>query len=125
MARILLIENHSSLGRLIGLYLLDAGYEVSKVETPEEAEGRLADPSHPDVIVFNTGLPPEQKSAFIYGWRQRAPGTKILEISEDPLIVAPGASTLERVGAADAYLTTPFDFARISEVITECLGQET
>ena len=61
-----------------------------------------------DVVVFNTGLSPQLKSDFIYGWREVVPTIKILEISEEPLIKSAAGIDMQKVGAPDAYLAIPF-----------------
>jgi CheY-like chemotaxis protein len=81
--RILLVENLERMGHLIALCLIDCGYEVAKVGSPEEVSERLAEQDH-DLVVFNTGLPAEQKSAFIRRWREEKPAVKVLEIPTSP-----------------------------------------
>jgi len=104
----LLVENQSSLGRFVGMALMEAGYAVSKVSTPEEVGPMLA-PSPPDLIIFNTGLAVEDKSMFIYTWREQVPALKVLEISEEPLIKT-GASSIDlaTLDAPNAILSIPF-----------------
>src|SRR6185295_4482891 len=118
--RILLVENLATMGHVIGAYLMDAGFEIARVTTPDEATERL-DLAPPDLIIFNTGMPAEMKSSYINQWRARAPATKILEISEYPLIIAPTINPSD-VGAADMYVPIPFDFDRLPEFVAECLA---
>ena len=121
MPRILLVENNTLLGRLLGVYLLEAGYEVARVSQPEETAGRLLD-SRPDLIIFNTGLPPEEKSRYIHGWRELAPEARVLEISESPLITDTSDVDLERLGKPDACLPMPLDFDLLVETVADSLA---
>jgi DNA-binding response OmpR family regulator len=121
MTHILIVESALFLGRVVGLTLLDAGFQVALVKEPEDVLERLQE-NPPQLIVFNTGLPAEAKSAFIRSWREQAPDVKVLEISENPLIIASPSSSLD-VGRADRYLTTPFRWERLPDVVRECLGE--
>ena len=118
--RILLVENLATMGHVIGAYLMDAGFEIARVTTPDEATERL-ELQQPDLIIFNTGLPAELKSSYINRWRAVAPATKILEISEYPLIVAGGSLLASEIGAADMYVQIPFDFDKLPDFVAECL----
>ena len=118
--RILLVENLATMGHVIGAYLMDAGFEIARVRTPDEATERLG-LQQPDLIIFNTGMAAEMKSSFINQWRGIAPATKILEISEYPLIISPTVQPSE-VGAADMYVGIPFDFDRLPEFVEESLA---
>jgi DNA-binding response OmpR family regulator len=109
------------MGHLIAVCLIDAGYEVARVNTPEEVSERIASQDH-NLIVFNTGLPVEQKSSFIRGWREERPGIKVLEISNVPYIWRP--MPIGEVGAADRYLPIPFDLEKLGAVVEECLSEQ-
>ena len=121
--QILLIENVSGLGRVLGISLLEAGYAVSKVNQPEDVEARIVN-SPVDVVVFNTGLAAQLKSDFIHGWRQVAPTIKILEISEEPLIKSAAGIDMEKVGAPDGYLAIPFLIEELPNAVESLLKGE-
>jgi DNA-binding NtrC family response regulator len=120
VARILLVENNSLLGRLLSMYLLDDGHEVSRVNGASETQERLLDSSL-DLIIFNTGLPAEEKARFINSWREVAPTVSVLEISVSPLIIANAGTDFDAVGKPDAYLPIPLDFDALPDVIKDCL----
>nr|ANA08033.1 hypothetical protein 5G4_004 [uncultured bacterium 5G4] len=82
---------------------------------------RIASQDH-NLIVFNTGMPAEQKSAFIRRWREERPGIKVLEISNLPYIWHP--IPIGEVGAADRYLPIPFDLEKLTTVVEECLNEQ-
>jgi DNA-binding NtrC family response regulator len=121
MSRILLIENQTRLGVFMGMRLMDAGHDVGKVETPDLVAERLSS-GPPDVIVFNTGLPAREKADFISSWREACPRVKILEVSENPLIIGRQTEDLERVGAPDAFLEIPFDFSDLIVAVDDLMA---
>ncbi|HWO72382.1 MAG TPA: hypothetical protein VNN21_02385, partial [Dehalococcoidia bacterium] len=82
MARILVIENQSLLGKWIGLNLADAGHIVIQVRQPEDAHAQIQT-SSPDLVIFNTGLPAAIKGAYVRRWRQLRPETRILDITDE------------------------------------------
>ena len=118
MAQILVIENQTRLGAFLGMALMDAGHDVGMVATADLVTERLA-ASAPELIIFNTGLPAKEKSELIAAWRDANQAVKVLEISENPLIIATGAEDMSKVGAPEAYLGIPFDFAEFLRLVTE------
>ena len=122
MSQILVVEGELFLGRLVGLTLLEAGFEVALVKEPEDVHERLSSTA-PDVIVFNTGLPAGRKSEFIRGWRATREEIKVVEISEYPLIAAADTTSVD-VGKADVYLTPPIRWEALPDVVRQCLTPE-
>jgi DNA-binding response OmpR family regulator len=121
MAGILLVENGSLLGRLMALYLIDRGYQIARVSNADEVAPRL-DGERPEIVIFNTGLPPAEKSTYIHEWKSSSPALKVLEISEQLFITSAESVDLSRLGRPDSVLPLPFDFARLPEVIESLLS---
>ena len=121
--RILLVENlERMMGRMIALYLLSSGYELTTTDEPESVEPRLiTDP--PDLIIFNTGLEADTKSSYISRWREAAETVKILEISPDPYIWSRNLAP-EQIGAPDRYLEIPFSLEGLGAAIEQCMAAQ-
>jgi DNA-binding response OmpR family regulator len=122
MASILLIEDEAALSRLISWSLLEAGFEVALVESASAAEKKLRAYA-PDVIVFNTVLPEDEKNDCIAQIRKLRPNARILDVSEEKTlrvqgIVRPPAG----VSLADASLGLPFPTERLIEAIRDLLA---
>lgn len=99
VATILVIETHAPLMRLMSWFLLDAKYRVTAASTMVMAQAQAA--ARPDVIVFNTHMPVDEKRVAIAGIRELAPAARILDVRDPDM---PLAET-----GADAYLALPFD----------------
>jgi DNA-binding NtrC family response regulator len=117
--RILLIDNLERMGRMVALYLLSCGSELASTNDPEAVEPRLVtDP--PDLLIFNTGMEAERKSAYISRWRDAVPNLKILEISPNPYIWNASVQ-MPDVGAPDRFLEIPFELEGLGDAVAECL----
>lgn len=121
MPRILVIENNTTLGAFISLDLIDGGYEVSKVGDPSLVAERLLE-NAPDLIIFNTGLPSREKAEFIGAWRQLSSTVKVLELSENPLIVGRDGEDPNLIAAPDGFLGIPFQFNELEEAVATTLS---
>lgn len=114
MASVLLIENDAPLVRLMAWFLLEAGFEVSKVPDPDRAlEYVRATP--PSVIVFNTGLADEAKASSIVLLRDAAPSSGVLDVSDHAWPEKPGDT------GADRYLQLPFHADAFIEAVNELI----
>ncbi len=112
MASILLIETEAPLVRLMSWFLLEAGFEVAKVDTTEEAIDRCRD-GGPSVIVFNTGMLQAEKAQSIADLRAASTDCRILDVSDDNPRPPVPADT-----GADAYLQLPFHADSFIEAVT-------
>jgi len=120
VARILVIENQSLLGKWIGLNLADAGHVVIQVRRPEEAHVQI-ETSRPDLVIFNTGLPAEVKGLFIRHWRELQPKTRVLDITDDADGAEAGPGGWSE---ADSYVRVPFMMERLIEVVEGLLDSD-
>ncbi len=112
LASILLIETEAPLVRLMSWFLLEAGFEVAKVDTTEEAVDRCR-AGGPAVIVFNTGMAQEEKARSIRELRDASTDCRILDVSDDHPRPTVPADT-----GADAYLQLPFHADSFIESVT-------
>lgn len=125
MSKVLLIEDSPPLSRIIDWILTEAGHDVRVVTTPEacDQEARL---SPPDVVVFNTGMPFEDKLEHIGCIREAAPDARIVELhqsgSGSTAAGAPRTSGVQTGGVVDGYLSVPFhadDLLHVVDQLTE------
>jgi DNA-binding NtrC family response regulator len=101
-ATILLIEDDPHSTRLISWTLIEQGYSVTTVPTPEEALATI-DRVNPRVVIFNTAAPEEQRIRDAEELHGRLPVARILDVHDHA--VAHCATDVP----ADAFLHKPFD----------------
>jgi DNA-binding NarL/FixJ family response regulator len=105
--RILIVEDHVSLLRLLSKCLQQAGYDVMAARNTHEAIGHLAEVV-PDVIVSDIMMPGPDGYALVQHVRSN-PRTDLIPI----VFLTAKASRLDRIrslrAGVDAYLTKPFE----------------
>jgi DNA-binding response OmpR family regulator len=102
MARVFLIEQDASVMRRMTWILLDAGHDVVVASDIEEAHAKLQG-SSPDVVIFNTGLPSDEKAREVRAIHERCQAP-VIDIHQHSLGVQHPRGT-----QSDAYLHKPFD----------------
>jgi len=113
VAAVLLIEDETPIVRLMAWYLIDAGFEVSKVARPDDAGRHLR--SHAAVIVFNTGMPVAERRHWIQAWHQQSPDSRVLDVSETDAM-----HRLPDIGA-DGSLRLPFLAETFVDMVSELM----
>jgi len=113
VAAVLLIENEAPIVRLMAWYLIDAGFEVSQIATPDDARGYLQ--IHAAVIVFNTGIPTAERREWIRAWHAQSPDSRVLDVSETDAM-----HQLPDVGA-DASIRLPFMAETFVDMVSELM----
>jgi DNA-binding response OmpR family regulator len=116
MASVLLIESEAPLVRLMAWFLLEAGFEVSKVPDGDQALTQV-DSAHPNVVVFNTTIPSREKAECIEGMRKVSPDSRILDVTDGG-----GNGRGEPDTGADKYLHLPFHADTFIEAVAELAG---
>jgi DNA-binding response OmpR family regulator len=121
MSKVLLIEDSPPLSRIIDWILSEAGHDVRVVTTPAACneEARL---SPPDIVVFNTGMPFEEKLEHIGCIRDAAPDARIVELQSSGSADAQRVSGIQTGGVVDGYLSVPFhadDLLNVVDQLTE------
>ena len=119
---VLVIENESFLGRIVSYVLGEAGYQVSRVQSPEDVAATLAS-TNANVVVFHTTQRAADKSAFIESWHDLFPATKILEISDEPILPSVYREAFASLGG-DASITTPFDTHFVPQLVAQVLANQ-
>jgi DNA-binding response OmpR family regulator len=112
VASVLLIEDDAPLVRLMAWFLLEAGFEVSKVADTDRAVERVRT-TPPHVVVFNTTADDDAKSASITRMREFAPTCGFLDVCGHAWPKKPGDT------GADRYLQLPFHADAFIEAVTE------
>jgi len=115
MAMILIIEFEPHELRLMGWALLEAGFEVaseSSIDGAIERTERL----RPEVIVFNTSVPPEAKARRIQVVRAINAESRVINVYEPTPGRGPDIP-------ADAYLEKPFGAQDLIGTIRKLLGE--
>ena len=102
MQKIVVIEDEAPFVRLIGWFLVEAGFEVCVVESAAEATDRLR-AVDPGLIVCNSGLAENEKRAWFKGWRAMSPDLRVVDLYKSDNMLTQPAQT-----GADAYLKMPF-----------------
>ncbi|HZP58291.1 MAG TPA: response regulator [Dehalococcoidia bacterium] len=114
MVAVLLIESEAPVLRLMGWGLMEEGFQVRAVPSPEEAISVL-ESYQPDFIVFNTPLPTEACRRAVESLRARTPRAKILDVSPSP-------DGNARDTGADGYIDYP---PRVEDVVAFIRRSET
>lgn len=112
MERVLIIEYDAPLMRIMSAVLARSGVGHSITDDLSEAT-RIIGERHPDVIVFNTDMPPSMKELTIRVLRAIAPGVRILDVHAHP------RGEQADVPGADASLHKPF---RADELVDAVRG---
>lgn len=136
MSSILVIEDEAPRLRLMAWFLIEAGHEIASVASADEALERVQT-YKPDLIIFNTVMDDDEKQDCIRQLRERAPESRILDISEEKTRLAQGMigvavegsihpdgllpRTEDRSASADAYLRVPFNADALLETVQTLL----
>jgi two-component system KDP operon response regulator KdpE len=118
MDRVLLVDDDETLRQLLGEYLTDEGYVITRAESATVAL-REAYKSRPDLVVMDVMIP---------GMDGFEASARLRELSDVPIILLT-AKTAEadklrgfRLGVDD-YVTKPFSFAELSARIHAVLAR--
>ena len=101
MAMVLIIEFEPHELRLMGWALLEAAFEVASESSIDGAVERT-EKLRPDVIVFNTSVPPEAKARCIHVLRAINAQSRVINVYNPVPGQGPDIP-------ADAYLEKPFN----------------
>jgi CheY-like chemotaxis protein len=118
MTRILLIEDHSALRRVLYFNLIKAGYVV--LEAIHGADGlRQLRANSVDLVITDMLMPEMDGVEAIQQLRQSFPGVKIIAISGGGLASPDHYLKIARKLGADKTLKKPFTFPELLEAIHE------
>jgi DNA-binding NtrC family response regulator len=113
MARVLLVEDHEQIRRILCEAIQLAGHEADCVSTAREAKERLSRVSYA-LMVFNTVLPDGSGHELVSLAAER--GIKTVVISEHP-------DELQAMYVAGtAYLRKPFRLEEFAQLLERTLG---
>ena len=111
--RVLLVEDHLSLGESLQAALKESRYAVDWVKTMEGADAALSTARY-DIMLLDLGLPDGDGANFLRACRRRG---HVLPI----LVLTARGGLNDRVdgldGGADDYLVKPFD---LTEMLSRC-----
>lgn len=110
MARVFVIEEDASVMRRMTWILLDAGHDVLVAANIDEAHVKLQG-SSPDVVIFNTGLPSDEKAREVSAIRELC-HVPVIDVHQHSL----GAQH-PRGTRADEYLHKPFDAQDLLDLV--------
>ena len=113
-ARILIIEAVEPRLRLLDWGLRGEGLEVTTVAGLPAGAPEL----RPDVIVMNTGMPPDGKRAWIQALRYLVPGVRVVDLASD----RHGDEAYDT--GADAYVEHPFRIDEVRVTMATILGRD-
>ncbi len=102
MAKVLIIEDEVPLARLLAWLLSDGGHDVT-VAAHIPAAVVEAVRVEPDVVVFNTPLPVEEKARIIDDLRAEVEGVRIIDLATQA-----ERTTADVADGADLRLNIPF-----------------
>lgn len=119
--RVLVAEDHDDTRQMLRLLLERRGCDVLEAADGEQAV-RMAEDSHPDLILLDSGLPRLDGLAVTRRVRARAEAPRV------PIVFLSGrAEALARTEAFDAgcddYLVKPDGLETLSAVLTRYLGK--
>jgi DNA-binding response OmpR family regulator len=115
VAMVLIIEFEPHELRLMGWALLEAGFEVASASSIDGAVERT-ERLRPEVIVFNTSVPPEAKARCIQVLRAINAASRVINV------YAPVSGQGPDI-PADAYLEKPFGAQELVGTIRKLLAQ--
>ena len=118
MAKVLVVDDDSSLRELLTDYLGRLGHEVSGAPDGQAALRQLADPP-PDIVLLDVTMP------GLNGWQTL---TRIRAESSVPVIMLTARGDESEIlrgfaGGADDYVTKPFSFAQLGARIKAVLDR--
>src|SRR5205807_3793417 len=110
MPTVLVIENDVPAMRLMAWGLMAEGFEVAVAHVPEALD-HLQN-REPNFIVFNTLKRTDEKGRLVTRFRELAPDSRIIDVSEVP------HDHLTEIGA-DVHLTLPITMAALVETLNQ------
>jgi DNA-binding response OmpR family regulator len=114
MAMVLIIEFTPHELRLMAWALLEAGFEVASESTIDGAVQRT-ERLRPEIILFNTSLPPETKARCVQVLHAINAPSRIINVYEPVRGQGPDIP-------ADAYLEKPFNAAELVGTVHKLLA---
>lgn len=116
--QVLLVEAEAPLVRLMAWFLTEAGFAVAKVDPSRGDLVKSIIEFDPEVVVFNSGLSPDEKRACIEALHAADARPKILDVS-----------SYEEYGkqpdsGADAYLRLPFHADDLVTAVRDLAGDD-
>jgi CheY-like chemotaxis protein len=118
-ARILIVEDESTIRDLVTEQLDGAGYMTDAVGSTTEAWQRI-DAHRPDLILLDLMLPVEDGWTFLH---RRRDDTLLASIPVVVISAAPHARLLEaKTIGADAFLSKPFDLEALTALVRSFVG---
>ena len=111
--RVLVVDDDSSIRRLLGYVLKDEGFAV-KSAVEGNAALDLIDRQHPDLILLDMKMPGMDGWEFVQHYRERCG-------HRTPIIVFTAAQNASQRGAdvdADDYIAKPFDLNALVDRVT-------
>lgn len=111
--KLLLVDGDFRTAQRLADMLRDDGFEVEVARDGATAIARLARAPLPDALISELKLSLADGSAVARYGRAQHPGLKVIFVTRDPTLLAPGLLA----GAAPHVLTKPLDYARLLEVL--------
>jgi DNA-binding response OmpR family regulator len=102
MTTVMVIQRDEPLMRRVRWILNEAGYEAIEAH-PDDDVPAIIEQRHPVAIIFNTGMPAEQKERYIEVLRAVTDPPPIIDLHTHP-----GGSHAPRGVEANAFLHKPF-----------------
>lgn len=122
--RVLIVEDHADIRKLVRMTLEFEGYEIHEATDAQQAQQAVRQ-WQPDVLVLDVMMPGAMNGLDVCRWvreespaGQRRPWVILLSARGQPQDIAAGM----QVGA-DAYLLKPFSPVKLIEVIATGLAQ--
>ena len=112
--RILVVEDHFDIGKILVLRLKESGYEVWEAETGLDAF-RRARAISPDLIVMDLGIRVVGGDEVIT-WLKTDLLTRHIPIIVTAILIGPAVDRAIAAGAADV-IHKPFNFAALSTIL--------
>jgi PAS domain S-box-containing protein len=116
--RVLVVDDDSSIRRLLGFVLEDEGFVVDSAVEGQAALD-LIDRQHPDLILLDMKMPGMDGWEFVRHYRE-------LYGHRAPIIVFTAAQNASQRGAdvdADDYIAKPFDLTALIDHVTSIVGK--
>jgi len=119
--QILVVEDEEKVATLLASRLESAGYDV-RTEAFGEAALRYAASHRPDLVILDLKLPD------IHGYQVCQELRKLYHFWAVPILMLSGLtepidSLRGFAYGADAYLTKPFEFSELLEIVAQLLGE--
>ncbi|MFC3834109.1 response regulator [uncultured Deinococcus sp.] len=119
--RILIVDDHADLRKLIRLTLLGTDYEVFEATSGDEALRRLRD-VQPDLIILDVMMPGDLNGYQVCSRVKADPALRHITVI---LVTARAqAADLQKgeAAGADRYLIKPFSPMQLLDLVSEALG---